>query len=325
MDITLKQAVDLFLFDRDTYCAPTTMQNYKNTVKYFVNYMEERKTLTSEQLKMSDITKDDIKAYMIYLRSKPCMLDHPYRRTQERPITKTSVRSYTRDIKVFYHYLHKDGYLEVDPMLNIKLIENEKKLVLPLYENEVKQIDNLYNGKTEVGSRNLCIVHLMLDAGLRAGEVCNLKLADVDLDHGHLFIRNAKGSKDRIVPLAKNLKQLLHCYITLYRCHTDTPYLLINLKSGEQLTQDAIKCMFLRVRQRTGITRLKPHLLRHTFATSYIICGGDLESLRIYLGHTSYEITKNYLHLATTYQLMQADVYRLDKSLFNRYRDTFNR
>ena len=76
--------------------------------------------------------------------------------------------------------------------------------------------------------------------------------------------------------------------------------------------------MFARIRKATGINRLKPHLLRHTFATSYIIGGGDLETLRIYLGHASYEVTQNYLHIAQVYSTMGSDIYRLDNIFFKR-------
>lgn len=58
------------------------------------------------------------------------------------------------------------------------------------------------------------------------------------------------------------------------------------------------------------------HLCRHTFATSYIMGGGNLEFLRLLMGHTDYNVTKTYLHLANQYHLMGADVYKLDKVFF---------
>lgn len=59
--------------------------------------------------------------------------------------------------------------------------------------------------------------------------------------------------------------------------------------------------MLIRIRRNTGLDRVYPHLLRHTFSTSYIMGGGSLESLRILLGHYDYSITRIYLHLANQF------------------------
>ncbi|WP_081820350.1 tyrosine-type recombinase/integrase [Robinsoniella sp. KNHs210] len=61
---------------------------------------------------------------------------------------------------------------------------------------------------------------------------------------------------------------------------------------------------------------MHPHLLRHTFATSYIIGGGNLEMLRLLLGHYDYNVTRNYLHLAYQYMILNADIYKLDSVFF---------
>ncbi len=72
--------------------------------------------------------------------------------------------------------------------------------------------------------------------------------------------------------------------------------------------------------------RLKPHLLRHTFATSYILGGGDISSLRLILGHSDIKVTEKYLHISNTLYLSAGrnNIYKLDKVFFRRYYDTFN-
>ena len=74
--------------------------------------------------------------------------------------------------------------------------------------------------------------------------------------------------------------------------------------------------MLIRIRRNTGLDRVYPHLLRHTFSTSYIMGGGSLESLRILLGHYDYSVTRIYLHLANQFFVMDSDIYRLDPVLF---------
>lgn len=64
---------------------------------------------------------------------------------------------------------------------------------------------------------------------------------------------------------------------------------------------------------------MHPHMLRHTFATSYIAGGGNLEFLRILLGHSSYNVTQRYLHLAAQCMISDIPMYRLDKCFFKNY------
>ncbi|WP_417151330.1 tyrosine-type recombinase/integrase [Ruminococcus sp.] len=84
-------------------------------------------------------------------------------------------------------------------------------------------------------------------------------------------------------------------------CYSDSLFLTIE---REPITSNAIKMLFQRLKISSGISRLYPHLLRHTFATNYIIQGGNLEVLRVLLGHSSISITQIYIHLATQMQLV---------------------
>lgn len=320
MDINLQQAFDLFIFDRETYCNAKTVKNYKNTLSYFFDYMKETYHCELCDIKLSDVTLMDLKGYVIMLRKRDKLSSHPYKPTEHKPITNTSIRTYSIDLRTFFNFLYENDYMENNLMKKFKLIKRETKLVLPLFADEVKEIDTLFNLKTCSGLRNYCMVHLMLDEGLRSGDVCNLRVHNINFQQNHILIFDGKGNKDRIVPLASGLKKYLHQYATIYRPHTDHDFMFCSADGAHApVTENTIKCLFARIRKKTEITRLKPHLLRHTFATSFILGGGDLESLRIYLGHTSYDTTQNYLHLANTYNRMGSDVYRLDKIFFKTY------
>lgn len=320
MEISLQQAYDLFIFDRESYCAiDTTVRNYKCRLGYFIDFMCAEKNMSASDILIDTLTLEDIKLYVIFLRKKTKLDNHPFKPTEDKPITKTSVRSYSIDLRTFFNFLYKNDYIEKNLMRNFHLIKSENKIVIPLFSHEVNQIDSLYNKKTETGLRNLCIIHLMLDGGLRSGEVVNLKINSVNFEDNHLIIYNGKGSKDRVLPLARNLKKLLYEYKIFYKKYSsnDDYFSSVNGTSSP-ISKNTIASMFARIRKATGINRLKPHLLRHTFATSYIIGGGDLETLRIYLGHASYEVTQNYLHIAQVYSTMGSDIYRLDNIFFKR-------
>ena len=76
--------------------------------------------------------------------------------------------------------------------------------------------------------------------------------------------------------------------------------------------------MFQKLKNRSGIQRIHAHLCRHTFATSYMMGGGNLEKLRVMLGHADYNATKIYLQLAAEYDIVKYPIYQLDKVFFEK-------
>lgn len=87
------------------------------------------------------------------------------------------------------------------------------------------------------------------------------------------------------------------------------------------MTENAVKQLFLRLRNKTKIDRLHPHILRHTFATKYLMNGGDIFSLQQILGHTSLEMVRRYSHLASAYVIQNYKQYSvLDKLVSGKYK-----
>lgn len=93
---------------------------------------------------------------------------------------------------------------------------------------------------------------------------------------------------------------------------------LVSSRSNEPVTADAVKHLFTRLKKESEIKRLHAHLLRHTFATSYLIGGGNLEFLRVFMGHSDYNVTKIYSQLAAESKMLGVDVYRLDSIFFKK-------
>lgn len=322
MGINMQQAFELFIFDRETYCGENTVRNYKNTLGYFLRFLMRKYKCDLCEIDADNITNLDLQEYVIYLRNKTKLEDHPFKPTEDKHITNTTIRTYSIDLRTFFNFLFQNEYIEKDLMKKFKLIKREKKLVLPLFSGEVQEIDKMFNLQTMTGLRNYCIVHLMLDAGLRSGEVCNLRTNDINFKQGHIIVIDGKGKKDRIVPLSSKLKSHIHKYLIMYRPYTgqEHDFLFCSVNGSlEPISGDTMKSLFARIRKKTGIERLKPHLLRHTFATSFILGGGDMESLRIYMGHSGYDVTQDYLHLANTYSRIGSDIYKLDKIFFRSY------
>lgn len=259
-----------------------TISYYKICLNMFIDYC-------GSDLDVSDLDVILFKGYQLYL-------------SENKDIKRVSVRTYSRAVRVFYRYLYFEDIIDIN-INKLKLIKADKEVIMPLTDIEVKQLLNSFEPLTFLGERDKLMCMLMLDCGLRRGEVVKLKLSDIDKSKRTMII-NGKGSKQRIVPFGKTVKNQLMRYLALRTekpCYSDSLFLTIE---REPITANTIKMLFQRLKSSSGISRLYPHLLRHTFATNYILQGGNLEVLRVLLGHSSISITQIYIHLATQMQLV---------------------
>ncbi|MDE5782244.1 MAG: site-specific integrase [Lachnospiraceae bacterium] len=327
MDYKYKQLVDLFLFEKEANFTKKTYEYYSSCLRYFTDYLVGYLHKSPDDIYITDINNGVLNHYTMYLRNKPYAINIPNSSAKEhlqhedtRHITNTTIATYQRAVRAFFRWCWENEYTEKNIAQRYRLLKSDAPDKLPLYSNEVEKIDSLFNVACESGLRNICILHLMLDAGLRSGEVVRLKISDLLFDKNIIFINCSKGLKSRYVPLSPGIKSYLYKYRVLYRGSADdTDILFMSVADNVPITDNVIKQLFQRIKKRTGITRVHPHLCRHTFATSYVLGGGDLESLRIYMGHSDITTTSKYLHLANTYRFMDADVYKLDKVFFKRY------
>lgn len=165
----------------------------------------------------------------------------------------------------------------------------------PRRERHLPQIiDNTYL-LTQINSianlKHKAILSLAYSVGLRVSEVINLKIADIDSDRMVIVIRQAKGRKDRIVPLSPNILELLRCY---YKAFKPKEYLF----NGQfELKYSATSCNQL-VKQYLG-AKYHFHLLRHSCATELLERGTDLRFIQNLLGHKSSKTTEIYTHVST--------------------------
>lgn len=166
-----------------------------------------------------------------------------------------------------------------------------------LDDSEILKVINSFNRKTELGLRNAIIFTIAYDCGIRQGGIANLKIRDVDLKGKTLRVQ-LKGKNITMLSIGDTLTRLIREYIVKYRGlgKDDEPLLVNNL--GGKPTENAIKKMFSKLKQTTGIKRVNCHLGRYTFATNYIDAGHSQKELQLALAHQSDAISKKYVHLA---------------------------
>ena len=169
-----------------------------------------------------------------------------------------------------------------------------------LREPEIKAILDACAGADFEARRDTAIIRLLLDTGMRRGELAGLALEDVDLGQQVALVMG-KGRKERRVPFAKVTRLALEALLTARRRIVVPSDLLFISRHGGELTSRHVQIMIKRYGERAGIkgVRVSPHTLRHTCATQYIRNGGDVFSLQKILGHSTLEMVRNYVNLAS--------------------------
>jgi site-specific recombinase XerD len=145
---------------------------------------------------------------------------------------------------------------------------------------------------------------MFLFAGLRKAELLNLKFTDVDLENMSIFVRQGKGSKDRIVPIPQKLAEILRVYLQeRSRLKKTCPEFFTSLNRNCGFTNTGMKRLVEKIVKASKI-QFSVHKLRHTFATLMLEGGCDIYSLSRMLGHSDIKTTTIYLS-ATAEHLRQ--------------------
>ena len=206
-----------------------------------------------------------------------------------------TVQTYIRALRAFLSWCYLEGYIPENIPKKFRLPKAQKKKIDILTDSEVEQLFRCLSGRDFISIRNYCIVALMIDSGLRLNEVVTIRRDKIHIAEGYAIV-NGKGNKERFVPLGLNSKRALLRYCAIVpNKEKETP--LFVKDTLIPIKESTVKQLFRKLKSRSGIPRLHPHLLRHTFATRYIERGGDIYSLQSILGHTSLEMVKKYVHL----------------------------
>jgi site-specific recombinase XerD len=145
--------------------------------------------------------------------------------------------------------------------------------------------------------RDRLLLQVAYGCGLRLNELLHLQVADIDSARMVLHVRQGKGRKDRLVPLALRLLQELRAY---WRLERPRRWLFPGQKPDQPLSGGNVQRMFRRVARRAALSkRCSMHTLRHSYATHLLEAGVDVLTLKALLGHTSLQTTAHYLHVST--------------------------
>ncbi len=187
---------------------------------------------------------------------------------------------------------HFGTFLPDSQLIIDDLMRPSKSRYLPTVLSKEEVIDLLRATKN---LKHRAILAILYSAGLRISEVINLKLRDIDVDRRQLFIKNAKGRKDRVVIMAESFVPLYQNYYMTYQPNN---YFIEN-PSGGVYSAGSIRKFLKKSCQQAGIKKqVTPHTLRHSYATHLIENGVGLRHVQDLLGHSKPETTMIYTHIA---------------------------
>ena len=211
---------------------------------------------------------------------------------------KSSVQRLGAVLRSFAKFLHYDGQTDKVPRL-APLPSREEKLPEILNENEIQRIINACEDGTALGKRDRAYIELAYGAGMRASELCGLRLRDLDPGSGILYARG-KGDKERVVPILESVREKILHYLEGIRrqniCVSGEKALFLTVK-GKRIPRITVYRIVRRELAEGGVQGKKsPHVLRHTFATHLMNGGADMREIQELLGHASLQATQIYTH-----------------------------
>ena len=185
--------------------------------------------------------------------------------------------------------------LEESPMTGIRFLrENNARTRYLSLEESIRLIANC------IAPHIRALVTVALHSGMRLGEILNLRWHDLDFASGFILVRDSKNGESRHVAHDATLSALFRAYPR--RLGAD---LVFSSSSGGRIVD--VRTGFLNACKRAGLTDLHFHDLRHTFASQFVMAGGDLYILKEILGHKSITMTQRYAHLSPSYKIKAID------------------
>ena len=299
--ISVSEAIeDYRTYNRAQNYSPHYVASSYRNLQEFARWLAEE----GRSDRIGHLTIGDARAFIVYVQE---------RENQSRPGTRLApdtVQQYARNLKSWASFLHGEAYIRTNIFGRLRLPKVPVREPQVLSEEELGQVISIYNPAASTGLRNILLVLILADSGLRLGELCDVTLDDVDLERGAIRVMG-KGQRERTVHVGSTVLKLLSRYVRYFRPEPSSGRVrnLLLAQDGRELTTNGAKHVLQRAAAKSGVERLHAHLLRHTFATRYLLNGGDVLTLQRLLGHSTLEMVKRYSHIAAAHVAVQHKQY----------------
>jgi len=262
-----------------------TILDYQNILGKFTAFLE-------KDYLFSEITSTHVAAFL----------------ASHEGLKKKTILNYHTGLSALWSWALSEGFADENVVRRIKPPKPEERVIVPYTLEEVKLMlasiertkrytrpgQTWQDRATLEPERSKAILLFLLDTGVRAEELCNIKVGQVDkrLMRVKIF---GKGAKDRYVSFSARTAQALWRYLATREVLKDDQPLFSSRQAGGHLTRTRLLKMVVAIGNRAGVKGVSLHRFRHTFAISYLRNRGDVYTLQRLLGHSTLDMVKNYL------------------------------
>lgn len=256
-----------------------TVNAYKRDLEQFVDFLKNNYEIEN----LLSVNSEIIRSYIIELK--------------ESGFENRSINRKISSLRTFYSYYLREKEIAISPLAEIKSLKQPKELAkfIPEYDMLNISFDDSDDFKVR---RDELIIEILYQTGIRQSELRNIN--DNDIDNNKQTIKViGKRSKERIIPIERNLLNLIDSYIKLRNKQfpeRKSVKLIVNNK-GEETTPKFIYTIVHKILMEvTTVEQKSPHVLRHTFATHLLNRGADIRAIQKMLGHNSLSSTQIYTY-----------------------------
>jgi integrase/recombinase XerD len=290
--IDFSSAVDLFLREaKIKNLSGYTIRHYRQELNKFKKNMEQQGLSANP----CDITSSMVKEHLILYMMK-------------KGNQAKTINMLLGTLTTFFNYLVDEKHLSSNPMKTVKKLKFRKNIIQTFSKDQIHQLLSQTDKTTFVGVRDHAIILLFLETGIRTNELVHIQIGDIKWGDNVILITEGKGNKSRYVPMQRTMKRVLRKYVSTRGIDIMSQFLFLNI-DYEQLSVRQVQDHISKYGKLANITnvRCSPHTLRHTFAKMSVLSGANIFVLQAILGHSTLEVTRNYVNLFTP------EVYELHK------------
>jgi integrase/recombinase XerD len=285
----LTEAIEQFLFHcrYEKNLSPKTLKAYSIDLRQVADFL----TAKLPETHLEAIDKSALRLYI---------------KTLFTGLAEKSVKRKVASLKAFFHFLEREDLIVVNPFRKMDVrIKETKRLPRGLSLPDVKRLfQHIYKAKRTAGSaapqyralvRDIAVVETLFTTGARVGEICHLRLDDVDLIQGRIRILG-KGARERLLQLpGRDTVAALLDYQALWLDPVAPHPFFFRNRLGRRLSEQSVRFMLRRHATQAGLAfHLTPHMLRHSVATLLLEQGVDIRYIQHFLGHSSITTTQIY-------------------------------
>ena len=293
--LTISQSIEGYLLAAQARrLSPNTLIDYKRSFRKFLEFL-------NDDPPMKRITQRDVEAFLA------C----------QNGISKKTLLNIHIGLSALWTWCVEEDIVDQHILHRVRRPKPEQKVIKPYKQAEIKEMlevlvhSKMYSrpkkracqNRLPHSERNRAIIFLLLDTGIRAEELCSIKIHETDLKNRRITVMG-KGCKQRSIPFSSRTGQIIWKYMATRENDNSGDYLFVTTE-GRPIDRGRLLNILTAIGERSGVVGVNVHRFRHTFAINYLRNGGDAYTLQMILGHSTMEMVKRYLALA------QAD---LDKS-----------